>query len=158
MSTFADRLIELRKKNDLTMGEFCELIDTSYGTVYNWIHDGTVPRAAAIKKIAAALDVTEEWLLNGEGEIKSREKPEETTKIMPSGRETPVRSVYSINNNSVRYRAEDEQLLRDINTVISQIKYMDLPRDKKKSIHKTMSKFRMEYECKVFYGDDERMA
>lgn len=174
MTTFVERLDSLRKKHDLTITEAYELIGVPYQTYYNWAHGESFPRPDGIKKIAEAYGVTTAWLMTGEEPAKETTtekaepevvaKPERevvTEETIPTKPSEPART-YKIYENpqsrssrSIRYHSKDAQALQDVNTVINQIKYMNVDRDKKKSIHKTMSEIRMDLECKVFYGDDE---
>lgn len=173
MTTFVERLDSLRKKHDLNVTEACELIGVPYPTYYNWVHGDSFPRPDGIKKIAEAYGVTTAWLMTGEEPAKEaptkKEEPEVvpkperevvTEETIPTKPSEPART-YKIYENpqsrsrSVRYHSKDAQALQDINTVINQIKYMNIDRDKKKSVHKTMSEIRMDLECKVFYGDDD---
>lgn len=168
MTTFVERLDSLRQKHELNVNEACELIGVPYQTYYNWAHGDSFPRPDGIKKIAEAYGVTTAWLMTGnepaDAQIEKKEEPvreaivEET--IQPKASE-PART-YKIYENpqkeqsrSIRYHSKDVQALQDVNTVINQIKHMNISRDKKKSVHKTMSEIRMDLECKVFYGDDE---
>lgn len=167
MTTFVERLDDLRKKHELTVTEACELIGVPYQTYYNWAHGDSFPRPDGIKKIAEAYGVTTAWLMTGnepaDAQIEKKEEPERevvTEETIPTKPSEPART-YKIYENpqsrsrSVRYHSKDAQALQDINTVINQIKYMNIDRDKKKSVHKTMSEIRMDLECKVFYGDDD---
>ena len=168
MTTFVERLDSLRKKHELSVNEACELIGVPYQTSYNWAHGDSFPRPDGIKKIAEAYGVTTAWLMTGkdpeETQVEKKEEPERevvTEEKIPTKPSEPART-YKIYENpqsrssrSIRYHSKDAQALQDVNTVINQIKYMNIDRDKKKSIHKTMSEIRMNLECKVFYGDDE---
>ena len=63
--TFGQRLRRLRKKQGLTLADVAELIKVSLKTIQRWEKDMRQPRAEDIKKLAAALHVTEDELLNG---------------------------------------------------------------------------------------------
>ena len=63
--TFGQRLRRLRKKQGLTLADVAELIKVSLKTIQRWEQDTRQPRADDIKKLAAALHVTEDELLNG---------------------------------------------------------------------------------------------
>lgn len=170
MTTFVDRLDDLRKKHDLTVAEACELIGVPYPTYYNWAHGDSFPRPDGIQKIADAYGVTTAWLMTGKEEAK--EEAKETTPIEEKSKpvvntivEEPIAQkqseptrTYKIyehpKQHSISYTSKDAQALQDVNTVINQIRHMAISREKKKSIHKTMSEIRMNLECKVFYGDD----
>lgn len=167
MTTFAGRLKELREKHELTMTEASELIGVPYQTYRNWENEGKFPRPAGLRKIAAAYGIESKSLLiddKPEEKTESIEQPKKDAiveeNVNPKDNVTPTRSytVYETphrqETTSIRYHSKDAQALQDVNTVINQIKYMNIGRDKKKSIHKTMSEFRMNLECKVFYGDD----
>ena len=64
-SEFSKRLRKLRKKAGLTQEELGERLELSYMTVRRWEAEKVTPRMEEIKRIAAALHVTEAELLNG---------------------------------------------------------------------------------------------
>ena len=61
----AGRIRELRKKAGLTQKWLADLANVSLKTVQRWEFEERIPRANEIKRIAAALHVTEAELLNG---------------------------------------------------------------------------------------------
>ncbi len=63
--TFGQRLARLRKKAGITQEKLAEMLDVSYMTVRRWEWGKNAPRLDEAKKIAAALNVSEEELLNG---------------------------------------------------------------------------------------------
>ena len=63
--TFGERLRNLRKKAGLTQEELGEAIGVTLLTVYRWETQGRQPRAQDIKRLAQALHVSENELLNG---------------------------------------------------------------------------------------------
>jgi len=65
-STFASRLILVRRELDLTVKEAAERADLHYATWSTW-ENGKTPRkhAAAVEKIAAAFGVDRSWLMWG---------------------------------------------------------------------------------------------
>lgn len=64
-SEFSKRLRKLRKKAGLNQDELGGLIDVSVMTVRRWEWGEITPRMEEIKRLAAALHVTEAELLNG---------------------------------------------------------------------------------------------
>lgn len=52
-----------------------------------------------------------------------------------------------------KYSRESEERLRDIETVIKFIKQMDVPKERKRHIHKTLSRYRTELENVVLFGE-----
>ncbi|MBR2207298.1 MAG: helix-turn-helix transcriptional regulator [Synergistaceae bacterium] len=63
--TFGKRLARLRKKAGITQEKLAEMLDVSYMTVRRWDWGKNAPRLDEAKRIAAALNVSEEELLNG---------------------------------------------------------------------------------------------
>ena len=61
----AGRIKTLRKKAGLNQDELADLIDVSIMTVRRWEWGARSPRMEEVKRIAAALHVTEAELLNG---------------------------------------------------------------------------------------------
>jgi len=66
--TFGQRLKRFRKKADFSQEQLAELLDVSYMTVRRWEWGKSRPRIDEMKSIAAALNVSEELLMNGEPE------------------------------------------------------------------------------------------
>lgn len=65
---FAERLRELRKKAGLTQSGLAETIKLSIKTIQRWEQNERQPRMDEIKKLAQALNVTDDELLNGKQE------------------------------------------------------------------------------------------
>ena len=63
--TFGERLKRLRKKAGLTQEKLAELLNISFKTIQRWEWGKNIPRVDDIKELAAALNVTEDELLNG---------------------------------------------------------------------------------------------
>ena len=64
-NNFHNRLRDLRKKAGLTQKELAERINISLMTFKRWEWGQRAPRLEEIKRIAQALNVTEDELLNG---------------------------------------------------------------------------------------------
>ena len=62
---FTERLRTLRKKAGYTQESLSELLGISFMTVRRWETGKVTPRMDEIKKLAQALNVTEDELLNG---------------------------------------------------------------------------------------------
>lgn len=67
-STFAERLKELRKKAGITQEQLAEIIGIHEATIRRWELSQRQPRMDEIKKLAQALNVTDDELLNGKQE------------------------------------------------------------------------------------------
>ena len=64
--TFGERLKRLRKKQGLTQPELAFLVGVHETTIRRWENkENEIPNIKDIKKLAAALNVTEDELLNG---------------------------------------------------------------------------------------------
>ena len=63
--TFGERLRRLRKSKGLTQSQLGDLCRVSMMTILRWEKEERPPRTDELKKLAAALDVTEDELLNG---------------------------------------------------------------------------------------------
>lgn len=73
-----DRLKKLRKEIGLKQREIAERIGVSTGTVGQWESGVALPGDARIYKICKELNVREEWLREGKGEMFApKEEPSE---------------------------------------------------------------------------------
>jgi len=63
--TFADRLKQLRKKKGLSQADVAKLIDVHYAQVSRYERGETKPNTQAATKLALALEVTVDYLMNG---------------------------------------------------------------------------------------------
>ena len=139
---FADRLKELRAENALSASDAAELIGVSASTYYKW-EDGTFPRPDAISKICEAYNVTRTWLETGMGEKTLEAQQKKVEEAQAKKKDEHV----------IKYSRESEERLRDIETVIKFIKQMDVPKERKRHIHKTLSHYRTELENVVLFGE-----
>lgn len=139
---FSERLKELREENTLNMSEAAELIGVAPSTYYNW-ESGHYPRTDAIRKIAEAFGVTARWLETGIGEKtpEAQQKKAEEAKARIKDEKVTV------------VNRETEERLRDIETVIKYIRQMDVPKERKRHIHRTLSQYRTELENLVLFGE-----
>lgn len=67
--TFGERIKNLRKALGLTQQEFADRIGTTRNNIAGYETGRREPSAAAINLIIAKLNVNEEWLRTGEGEM-----------------------------------------------------------------------------------------
>lgn len=67
-NNFTERLKELRKKAGLTQSGLANAIGASLLTIFRWEKGERQPRMDEIKKLAQALNVTDDELLNGKQE------------------------------------------------------------------------------------------
>lgn len=139
---FADRLKELRTENALSIAEAAELIGVANSTYYNW-EQGKFPRPDAIGKICEAYNVTRTWLETGMGEKTPEAQQKKAEEVQSKLKDEKV----------TKYSRESEERLRDIETVIKFIKQMDVPKERKRHIHKTLSHYRTELENVVLFGE-----
>lgn len=139
---FGERLKEIRTENTLNMSEAAELVGVSASTYHNW-ENGHYPRAEAVRQIASAFGVTAKWLETGLGEKTTEQEQAKAAETQAKKRD----------ESSTVYNREDEEKLRDIETVIKFIKQMDIPKDRKRHIHRTMSAYRTELENIVLFGE-----
>lgn len=64
-NNLAERLRELRKKAGLTQEDLAEYVEVHLNTISRWENGVDVPKTLKLKKLANALNVTEDELLNG---------------------------------------------------------------------------------------------
>ncbi len=68
-TTTGKRIQHLRKILNLTLIEFAEKIEVSFGTVSGWERTGKGPKKPTLRAIAGAFNVNIEWLETGEGPV-----------------------------------------------------------------------------------------
>ena len=79
--TISQRLFEIMKENDISVGQLSRLTGISRQTIYDWQKKNTNPGADKIMLLCAALEVTPEMLLTGKG-------IEETVDVLSNEKET----------------------------------------------------------------------
>ena len=73
--TLGARLKTARKYNGFTQDKLAEKIGTSRGVITNLEHDKTeTPQPLIINAICTALEISQEWLMNGVGEMNNSEE------------------------------------------------------------------------------------
>lgn len=140
---FKDRLTELRSENGFSMSESAQLVGVAPSTWSHWEKEDGLPRSKQIFKIAEAFGVTTKWLETGLGE-KTPEKEEEKAEEIKVQKLESSRTIYS---------KESEEKLRDIETMIAFLKELDVPRERKRHIHRTLCGYRTELENVVLFGE-----
>ena len=146
MTTFGERLKQTRKELDLTQTELAELVGCAPQGISFYENGEVVPKKAEIRNnLCDVLGVTERWLFSGTGE-KSASVAEAMAEEAKAEERSRSRVIYSV---------KDERQLEDIELLIHHIKDMDIPLNKKRTIHRTLSDIRGELECKVLFGTGE---
>ncbi|MEE0898145.1 MAG: hypothetical protein U0L88_11020, partial [Acutalibacteraceae bacterium] len=108
-----------------------------------WEGGRYAPKAEWIKAIAETFEVTPKWLETGLGEKTPQEAKAKEEAVKAKKRDEAVTC----------YNREDEERLRDIETVIRFIKQMDIPKERKRHIHRTLSQYRTDLENIVLFGE-----
>ena len=67
MSSFAENLVRLRNKRQITQEELAKRVGVSQGAIWQYENDVTTPRIKIAVALAAALGTTCEALLYGDG-------------------------------------------------------------------------------------------
>ena len=141
---FADRLRSERENAHLKQSELGELMGVSQNTIWNWEQpNGRFPKPDKIKALADIFGVTERWLETGLGERKPADAQKKAEEFKAKLKDEKVTIV----------NRETEERLRDVETVIRFIKQMDVPKERKRHIHRTMSAYRTELENVVLFGE-----
>jgi transcriptional regulator with XRE-family HTH domain len=65
MTTFAERLKELRKMRGLSQAELSTMVEVHFTQVSRYERGETKPNAEAMTKLAKVLDTTTDYLMNG---------------------------------------------------------------------------------------------
>lgn len=140
---FKDRIEELRREHGLTGVEASELCGKSHGTWRNWESGKTYPSSDTMELIANTFGVTRIWLETGLGVKNADEAQREAEEAKQKKRDETETS----------YNREDEEKLRDVVTLISFLKDMNVPKERKRHIHRTLSAYRTDLENIVLFGD-----
>lgn len=98
MDTLGERLNYARRDSGYTQNSLAESIGVSRGVIFNLEKNKTIPQAIVMNAICRTLNVNSEWLLSGEGEMRNREDPARSDKVL--------RELYEF----VSELSEDEQL------------------------------------------------
>jgi len=72
MSTFAERLRELRQERGLSMKELAEKIQVTDGAICNWENDANEPKLTHINRLAIFFDVSSDYLIGLEDETGAK--------------------------------------------------------------------------------------
>jgi transcriptional regulator with XRE-family HTH domain len=65
-ATFAERVKAKMKAKGIRQSEIARQIGYTSTGVWNWLQGNTLPRAETLSALASILDVTEDWLRNGD--------------------------------------------------------------------------------------------
>lgn len=76
-----DRIKQIRKSENLTQVEFAERLGISASNVISYENGLRSPSASGIQNICRTFGINEQWLLTGEGEMKSESKEEELARL-----------------------------------------------------------------------------
>ena len=139
---FADRLKELRTENALSMNETAQLLGVAVSTYHHW-ENGKFPRPEGIRKIATTFNVTPRWLETGQGE----KKPDAELKRAEEAQKKALDEQMTV------YSKESEEQLKDVVFLINSLKNMDIPKERKRHIHRTLSGYRTDLENIVLFGE-----
>lgn len=71
MESIKDRIRKLRRSLDLTQAEFAEKIGTKQSTITGYENGLRTPSGPAISSMCKAFNVSERWLIYGEGDMFS---------------------------------------------------------------------------------------
>ena len=141
---FAMRLRELRHEKGLSQAEAAELAGVSANHYGKWELGKSFPRASTLDALAKAFGVTPKWLMIGQGE-----KTPAAEQAAKEERERVRRD-----ETVTVYPAEKEQELKDIVTLIGCLKQLDIPKARKRHIHRTLCAYRVDLESIVLFGEE----
>jgi len=72
MTDFGKRLIELRKRKNLSQTDLAKMVGVSYVQIGRYETKGTQAPAEVLNKMAVALDTTIDYLINGDTNEKAK--------------------------------------------------------------------------------------
>lgn len=144
---FAKRLRDLRQEKGMSQAEAAALAGVSTNHYGKWERGIVFPRANALEALANAFGVTTKWLMIGQGEKTPAAEKAAKEERDRAARDEAV-TIYSV---------EKEQELKDIVTLIGCLKQLDIPKARKRHIHKTLCAYRTELESIVLFGEEARL-
>ena len=77
MKSFSEKLKDARENMDMSQAELAEKVGLSQRSITAYENEGTVPRGGTLKKLARALNVSVEYLMNDEVENPQEGKDKE---------------------------------------------------------------------------------
>lgn len=92
------RLTYARKKSGYTQDSLAESIGVSRGVIFNLEKEKAKPQEIVINAICQTLEINKNWLLNGKGEMETKNETSQSAKILAE--------LYDI----AKELSEDEQL------------------------------------------------
>ena len=75
------RIKEIRKSEGLTQTEFAERLGIPTRNIVNYENGLRSPSSGNVQNICRTFGINEQWLLTGEGEMKSESKEEELARL-----------------------------------------------------------------------------
>lgn len=84
--TLGTRLVELRKKHNLTQNDLAKTLSVSRGAISMWEINQRAPDPATLKQIADLFDVSVDWLLgrfNNNQEVLAAHRSDDPTQELP---------------------------------------------------------------------------
>lgn len=143
MERIGDRIKTLRTEAGMSQAEMCQMLGVSCGAWSKWESCNTVPREKYLFEIAKTFGVTKKWLESGLGEKTAEAAEQKKQELVAKKKDEEV----------VVYNRADERRLKDITFCIANLKSMDISKEDKRRVHKTLSEIRAELESKVLFGN-----
>lgn len=140
--TIGERIRELRTENGMTTIDLANALGVTQSAITHWEVESNLPSTTNLQKLSDLFSVRYEWLNLGEGE-KTEKAAEE------AAHKEAVK-------DKVFYTMQDEIDLHNINVCIRYIKEMNISKDTKKSVYRTLVKYRNALEETVMFGREER--
>ncbi|MEV3802760.1 S24 family peptidase [Aeromonas veronii] len=105
MKTINDRITASRQAQKMSKAELARRVGISHASVSKWESGLNQPKGRYLNDLAAALGVTVDWLLTGEGEATARPSPEAMPgyhnvepAVIPQGNRIPILSYVQAGN------------------------------------------------------------
>lgn len=84
MGAFKDRLATLKRRNKMTAKEVAAKCDVAPSTVFSWLAGTSIPRMGNMTKLAAAMDVTSDYLVHGDRPVDREAAVDKLRLTLPS--------------------------------------------------------------------------
>lgn len=101
-----ERLKQIREKHGLSQAKFAERIGVSAGNVGDWEVGRVAPGANALANIAAAFDISLDWLIIGKEKKTDNNNSDEITKLI-EGLDEEEKKELQIIIEFLRYRRKN---------------------------------------------------
>lgn len=77
-ATFAQRIATTMARKGLSQSDVARGVGYTPTAIWNWLQGNTLPRSETLAALATLLDVTEDWLRDGDAPAANADAPDQT--------------------------------------------------------------------------------